>query len=211
MKNYYICAALFFFTAYAIFHSEFRTSGAQQLYRINDELVFEVQPEDENYNGLSIHGFKPTNKIIAFLCGACQTDDDEVFLANAKYQKGDYVFTDFPQHEQATTDIVNLRTGETIEADVPAGFKPGGDLSKIPEYDRRGLVKADENKLTRDYVKANFEPLSSYTSRCIYAHVFFTFAAVFLAFPKTIVRMIDSIVNSNDPSDPTHYYSNVVD
>jgi len=50
MKTYYICAATIFILAYAIFHFGFRTGGAEQLYRINDRLAFEVQPESENYN-----------------------------------------------------------------------------------------------------------------------------------------------------------------
>ena len=206
MKIYYLCAALIFFTAYWIFHFGFRTGGAEQLYRINDELAFEVQPEAENYNGLSIHGFKPTNKIIAFLCGACQSDTETFFLANVKYRKGDWIFTDFPQHEQAHTDIVNLRTGEAIIAEIPNAFKYGDDLSNLPEYQTRGLLVSDEYKLTQDYVKANFQPLSSYTSRCVYAHILFFVAGLILAFPKLIFSIVNAIIQSADPLHPSNLY-----
>ena len=206
MKTYYICAAIIFILIYAVFHFGFRAGGAEQLYRIKDRLAFEVQPESENYNGLSIHGFKATNKIIGFLCGACQTDDESIYLANAKYRSGDWIFTDFPQHEQAQTDIVNLRTGEAIVANVPADFKYGDDLSKLPEYTTRGLVKSDENRLTRDYVTANFQPLSSYTSRCAYVNVLFVVFGLLLAFPKLIFFIIDATIEANDPFSPSNIY-----
>lgn len=208
MKTYYICAGIIFILSYAVFHFGFRTGGAERLYRINDNLAFEVQPESENYNGLTVHGFKPTNKIIGFLCGACQTNDESVFLANAKYRRGDWVYTDFPQHEQARTDIVNLRTGETIEANVPADFKFNDDLSKLSEYDERGLIKSDEYKLTRDYVTANFQPLSSFTSRCVYINVLFLVAALFLAFPNLIFWVIEASIQACDPNDPSNIYDN---
>ena len=207
MKTYYICAGLIFLTIYAVFHFGFRKGGAEQLYRINDKLAFEVQPETETYNGVSIHGFEPTNKIIAFLCGACQTNGDKVFMTNAEYRSGDYVFTDFPQHEIAKTDIVNLRTGETIEANVPADFKFGDDLSKLPEYQTRGLNKSDANELTQDYVKANFQPLSSYTSRCAYINFLFAVIGLTLAFPKVIFWIIEAIIDSANPLHPSNLHN----
>lgn len=197
MKIYYICAGLVFFTAYAIFHFGFRTGGAEQLYRINDELAFEVQPEAEFYNGVSIHGFEPTNKIIAILCGACQSNSETIFMRNANYRQGDWVFTDFPQHESAATDIVNLRTGETIDANVPADFEYGDDLSKLPEYQTRGLNKSGASKLTQDYVKANFQPLSSYTSRCAYFNLGFFVVGLLLAFPKTAINIMIGLTSDD--------------
>ncbi len=206
MKTYYICAATIFILIYAVFHFGFRAGGAEQLYRINDRLAFEVQPESENYNGVSVHGFKPTNKITAFMCGACQTDDESDYMMNAKYRQGDWVFTDFPQHEQARTDIVNLRTGEAIIAEVPADFKYNDDLLKLSEYRTRGLVKSDENKLTREYVLANFQPLSSYTSRCAYINLLFVLLGLLLAFPKLIYFIIDATIEANDPLSQSNIY-----
>lgn len=198
MKIYYICAALIFVTAYAVFHFGFRNGGAEQLYRINDRLAFEVQPGGDNYNGVSVHEFAPTDIITAFACGACQTDSETVFLANAHYRQGDWVFTDFPQHEIAKTDIVNLRTGETIEVNVPPNFKYGDDLSRLPEYQTRGLIKSDENKLTQDYVKANFQPLSSYTTRCAYINFLFAVVALLLGFPQLIFWIIVALLESDE-------------
>ena len=206
MKTYYICAAIFFISAYAVFHSGFRTGGTEQLYRINDRLAFEIQPESENYNGVTVHGYKPTSRIVCFICGEYERDDSAVSMTNVKYRSGDYVFTDFPQHEIAKTDIVNTRTGEAVEANVPADFKYGDDVSKLPEYQTRGLVKADENKLAQDYVKANFQPLSSYTSRCAYINLIFAVAALFLAYPKLFVHVIDAIAQANDPTRTENYY-----
>jgi hypothetical protein len=206
MKTYYICATLIYVLIYAVFHFGFRKGDVEQLYRINDQLAFEVQPESENYNGVSVYGFKPTNKTIALLCGACERDDSSVWMTNAKYRHGDWVFTDFPQHEQARTDIVNLRTGETIIAEVPADFKYNDDLLKLAEYGTRGLVKSDENKLTREYVLTNFQQLSSYTSRRAYIHVLFFIAALFLAFPKLIFWIIEAAIQSADPLPPSNMY-----
>lgn len=208
MKTYYICAALFFVTLYAVFHFGFRKGGAEQLYRINDELAFAMQPESENYNDLTIHGFKRTNKLVCFICGEYERDDAKISMVNVKYRDGDWVYTDFPQHEQARTDIVNLRTGETIEASIPADFKFGGDLAKLAEYQTRGLGKADEFKLTQEYVQANFESLSSYTNRCVYAHIIFAVAAFILAFPNFILSVTGAFFNSLDPTDPANFHRN---
>jgi len=206
MKTYYLCTGLFFLTIYAVFHFSFRTDGAEQLYRINDKFAFELQPGSETFNGVSIQGYESTGKTIAFLCGACQTNDESVFLANAHYRYGDWVFTDFPQHEQAATDIFNLRTGEAIIAEIPADFKYGDDLSKLPEYQTRGLVKSDENKMTQEYVAANFQPLSTYTSRCAYTNFGFVIAGLILAFPQLILWLIRAIIQSANPLDPSNLY-----
>lgn len=206
MKIYSLVATLIFLIAYSVFHFGFRESGAEHLYRINDKLAFQVQPENENYNGITVHGFKPANKFIALICGACQRDDSRTFMVNVKYRKGDWVYTDFPQHLQALTDIINLRTGETIEADVPADFKFGDDWSKLPEYSERGLIKSDEYKLTQDYVKANFKQLSTFTDRCVLSHVIFGTVALFVAFPQTLVWLVELFVRANDPTDPMNYY-----
>lgn len=201
MKILYVSLWIIFILSYAVFHYGFRTGGAEQLYRINDRIAFEVQPESENYNKLSIQGFKPTGKIIGFLCGECQTEDAAVFLANAQYRSGDWVYTDFPQHEQAQTDIVNLRTGETIEAKVPADFKFDDDLAKLAEYRERGLIKSDEFRLTPDYIKTNFQPLSSFTTRCVYIHVLFLTVALFLVFPQLISWIIEAAADAFDQND----------
>ncbi len=201
MKTYYICAATIFILAYAVFHFGFRKGGAEQLYQINDQLAFEVQPGGDNYNGVSIHGFEPTGKIINFMCGACQINDEAVFLTNAHYRQGDWVYTDFPQHEQAATDIVNLRTGEAIIAEIPGDFKYGDDLSKLPEYKTRGLFVSDENKMTQEYVTANFSPLTTYTSRCGYINFLFAVIGLILAFPQVIFWIIEAMIDSADPFD----------
>ena len=206
MKTYYVGAGVIFILIYAVFHFGFRKGGAERLYRINDELVFEVQPETEHFNGIAVHGYRRTNKFVCFICGEYEPDDSRVWMTNAKYRSGDFVYSDFPKHEQAKTDIVNLRTGEIIEANAPKDFKYGDDFSKLPEYQTRNLTAKAENKLTQDYIKANFQPLSSYTNRCVYAHVIFVILALFLAFPQLFIRAIDAFVEANDPTRPENYY-----
>ena len=207
MKTYYIIAASVFLLAYAVFHFGFRSGGDGRLYKINDRIAFELQTPDENFNGITIRSFRPTNAFVKFICGACEYDKNgAVEMVNVKYRSGDFIYSDFPQHETVKTDIINTRTGEAIEANVPGDFKPDDDFSKLAEYKQHGLVKADENKLTRDYIKANFQPLSTFTDRCLYAHIIFAVAALFLAYPKLIIHIIDALAAANDPNDSGNSY-----
>ncbi|MGI8639694.1 MAG: hypothetical protein ACR2MG_07045 [Pyrinomonadaceae bacterium] len=190
MKTYYICAGLIFILIYAVFHFGFRTGGETQLYRINDRIAFEVATDyDQTYgNGVYIRGYKKTNPLDSFLCGACSVDYDETDMPQANYVKGDYVYSGVPQHATAKTDIVNLRTGETLNVNVP-GDSPTVDLQSLPEYRERGLVAGEQYKLKQDYVKANFELLSTYTSRCIWIHIIFGVLAFFFLVPENCLRV----------------------
>ncbi len=205
MKTYYICAATIFILIYAVFHFGFRTGGETQLYRINDRIAFEVATDyDQTYgNGVYVRGYKKTNPLVSFLCGACQVDYDETDMPQANYIKGDYVYSGVPQHATAKTDIVNLRTGETLNVNVP-GDSPTVDLQSLPEYRERGLVAGEQYKLKQDYVKANFELLSTYTSRCIWIHIIFGVLALFLMFPKIFFEFLEMVFRNN-PGDPVNY------
>lgn len=207
MKTYYICAATIFILAYAIFHFGFRTGGETQLYRINDRIAFEVATDyDQTYgNGVYIRGYKKTNPLIRLLCGACSVDYDETDMPQANYIKGDYVYSGVPQHKTAKTDIVNLRTGETLNVDIPGNAENPIDLQTLPEYRERGLVAGEQYKLKQDYVKANFELLSTYTSRCLWIHLAFGILALFLIFPRLLLFVLEMIASAFDPNNPTNY------
>lgn len=209
MKTYYICAALVFLASYSVFHFGFRAGGDAQLYRINDSIAFELHEPNEHTNGIAVRGYRPTNVFVKFICGACEIDSrSEVDMVNVNYRNGDYVYTDFPQHDKAHTDIVNLRTGETINANVPADFKYKDDLSKLAEYKTLGLAADERFRLNQDYVKANFKPLSTFTNRCVGVNIIFCIFALFLIFPNMLFWIISAIVRSNDPNDPANYLSN---
>ncbi len=205
MKTYYICAGLIFVIIYAVFHFGFRTGGEVQLYRINDRIAFEVATgyDQSLGSGVYIRGYKKTNPLVRFLCGACSVDYDETDMPQANYIKGDYVYSGVPQHATAKTDIVNLRTGETLNVNVP-GDSPTVDLQSLPEYRERGLVAGEQYKLKQDYVKANFELLSTYTSRCIWIHIIFGVLALFLMFPKIFFEFLEMVFRNN-PGDPINY------
>lgn len=196
---------LIFIALYAGFHFGFRTGGETQLYRINDRIAFEVATDyDQTYgNGVYIRGYKKTNPLFRLLCGACSVDYDETDMPQANYIKGDYVYSGVPQHATAKTDIVNLRTGETLNVNVP-GDSPTVDLQTLPEYRERGLVADEQYKLKQDYVKANFELLSTYTSRCIWIHIIFSVLALILMFPKIFFEFL-AMVFRNNPGDPINY------
>ncbi len=185
---------------YIVFHFGFREIGGNRLYRINDTIAFELQSETDEFNGVTVRGYHRTNALVRFLCGACEVDYGEVDMPQANYRKGDWVYSDYPQHEAAKTDIMNLRTGEVTNVDVP-GYTSGKiDLTTLPEYRERGLVADEQYKLRADYVKANFEPLSTYTGMCVWIHVVFGILAFFLIFPKILVGILDAFAN-DDPSD----------
>ncbi len=201
MKTYYICAGLMFILAYAIFHFGFRTGGETQLYRINDSIAFELQSSPDAYRAVTIRGYRRTNPLIRFMCGACVANDGEVDMPLADYIKGDWVYSGHPQYAVYKIDIVNWRTGEALNVDVPDSDESLIDLQTIPEYRERGLVADEQYRLKYDYVKANFELLPTYTSRCIWIHIIFGVLALVLTFPKISCEVLAGVF-SNTPGDP---------
>lgn len=182
---------------YAAYHFGFRSVGGTHLYRINDSIAFELQSATDSFNGVSVRGYRRTNPLVRFMCGACEVDYDEVDMPSAKYIKGDWVYTDYPQHETAKTDIVNTRTGEAINVDVP-GNPPEIDLATLPAYCERGLTAEPQYKLQADYVKAHFELLSTYTGMCIWIHIIFGILAFFLIFPRILLDIMDALASDDD-------------
>jgi hypothetical protein len=192
---------------YAVYHFGFRAVGGTQLYRINEQIAFELLPETDSFNGVTVRGYRPTNALVRFMCGACEVDYDEVDMVSAKYIKGDWVYTDYPQHEQAKTDIVNLRTGETINVDVPVNSPAQIDLTTLPQYRERGLQADERYKLKAGYVKANFAPLSTYTGTCVLVHAVFGVLAFFLIFPRALLAIADAF--AGDDNDTSYYTDNI--
>lgn len=185
---------LLLLAVYAVYHFGFREAGGARLYRIDERIAFEVQPETDSFNGVSIRGYRRTNALKSFLCGACEVDYGAVDLPSAKYIRGDWVYTDRPEHEQAKTDLVNLRTSETIN--VEAAEKT--DLENLPAYRERDLLAGEQYKLTAAYVKTNFTPLSTYTGTCVFAHLLFAALAFFIAFPQIPKRLLDAFAHQED-------------
>lgn len=196
---------ILFFAVYAVFHFAYRAGGDAQLYRINDRIAFELHEANEYTNGIAVRGYRPTNAFIKFICGACQVDYSEVDMVNANYRSGDFVFSDFPQHDKCLIDIVNLKTGEAIDVKPPADFEFHDDLSKLAEYRERGLFADEKFRLNQDYVKGNFEHLSTFTDQCIWIHLIFAVVALFLAFPKIVLWIIEATIESMNPHDPSNY------
>jgi len=205
----YIGLWLILIALYAVFHFGFRTDGSTQLYRINDKIAFETRPDDDqSLGGVTIRGYRQTNSIISFACGACSAHYSEVDMPQANYIKGDWIYSGFPQHETAKTDLVNWRTGEAVDVDAPADFKFGDDLSKLAAYRERDLKAGEEYKLTQYFVKANFQPLSTFTTRCVWIHIAFAILALFLIFPPLFFWVMEVITRANDPNEPSNYYGN---
>lgn len=206
MKTYYIIAASVFLLAYAVFHFGFRQNGDGQLYKINARIAFEMHTPNENFNGVTIRSYRKTNIFVKFICGACEYDGTgTVEMVNVEYRRGDFVYTNFPQHEIIKTGIINTRTGESVEVNVPDDFKYGDDFSKLAEYKQRNLTAGEQFKLDQNYIKANFQPLSTFTNRCLYANLIFAVAALFLAYPKLVLYLLEAIFTSQNPHDPANY------
>lgn len=132
-----------------------------QLYKINDSLAFEIQP-----NHISVVSYEKTSGLYSFAGDYQHTPVDapgSVFVVSADYQKDDYVYTSFPM---GRTSIVNIKTGETVGKLINADtMGPDGkpvDASQLPEYRQRGLVFADQYKLTNAKIMTQYPPLNTY-------------------------------------------------
>ena len=204
----YVALWLILIALYAIFHFGFKEIGGNHLYRINDQIAFELQLETDSFNGVSVRGYHRTNALVRSVCGACAVDYGVVDMPQANYRKGDWVYSGFPQHETAKTDIVNLRTGETINVDVPGNRSGLIDLTILPEYRERALTAEPQFKLHSDYVKANFEPLSTRTGTCVFVHIAFGIIASLLIFPKVFFAMMDAYANDNNSTNWTRNLGN---
>jgi len=197
----YITLWIILIALYAVFHFGFREIGGNHLYQINYRIAFELQPETDSFNGVTIRGYEKTSALVRFMCGACEVDYSQVDMPQANYIKGDWVYSGFPQHETAKTDIVNLRTGETINVDVPGSTSGTIDLTTLPEYRERGLVAGEQNKLKADYVRANFTPLSTYTGTCVFVHIIFGILALLLIFPRIFFAIMDAFASDDGSTD----------
>ena len=193
---------------YAVFHFGLREIGGNRLYQINDRIAFELRSETDLFNGVTVRGYRPTNALVRFLCGACEVDYSEVDMPQANYRKGDWVYSGYPQHEAAKTDIVNLRTGDAINVGVPGNPSGTIDLATLPEYRERGLVADEQYKLRADYVKSNFEPLSTYTGTCVFIHTAYGIVALFLIFPKVFFAIMDAYADDNGSTNWTRNLGN---
>ena len=82
---------------YAVFHFGFRETGGNRLYRINEQIAFELHPETDSFGGVTVRGYQGRRDSRLYVrLGA--VDYDEVDMPRARYIKGDWVYSDFPQH-----------------------------------------------------------------------------------------------------------------
>lgn len=199
-----IVLSLLLIALYGVYLARFKgsaTLGGVQLYRISDRLSFGVRPRDkEPDQSITIQGTRPSSRLASLLCGACQVDYSSVDMPQANLVRGDWVYSDYPQHKSATADIVNLRTSEVLDVDVPGNPTAVVDLQTLPAYRERGLLGDPKDKLTVAYVKAHFASLSTDGGACIGVHLVFGISALLLIFPQILIGLIDLIVRANDPN-----------
>jgi len=188
---------------YGVYLVAFKGKIGARLYRINDQMSFMLKSQEEGLGeAIGVTGYRKTSAFVSFLCGSCDTDLFTVNMPLARYIKGDYVYSETPQYQtakgMAKTDIVNLRTGETITVDVPANLSGTVDLSTLPAYKERELVADPQYKLTRDYVMKNFAPLSTYSETCLPIHLGFGIALAFLIFPPLFFGILEAIFSGDN-------------
>lgn len=188
---------------YVVYLVAFKGKIGAKLYRINDQMGFVLRSKEEGLGEhISVTGYRKTSAFVSFLCGSCDIDLVSVNMPLARYIKGDYVYSETPQYQtakgMAKTDIVNLRTGETLTVDVPGDPSGTVDLSALPAYRERELVADPQYQLTRDYVTKNFTPLNVYSGTCITIHLVFGILLAFLIFPPLFFGLIEAIFSGDN-------------
>lgn len=133
-----------------------------QLYKVTDKLAFEI---GRQY--VSLVSYEKTSGIYS-LAGEYQHSAadaaDSVFVVSADYLKDDYIYTAYPI---GRTSLVNIKTGDKVgplvkPAAGSADYKPV-NAGQLPEYQQRGLVLAEQYKLTPEKIKAIYPALNTYS------------------------------------------------
>lgn len=128
-----------------------------QLYKINDSLAFEV-----NKDRVSLVSYEKTSGIYVFAGDYQHAPADaanSVFMVSADYQKGDYIYTEFPI---ARTSIINITSGEKVGPLVAVDAMSTVKVAELPEYRQRGLEVADQYRLTSEQILAKYPGLPTY-------------------------------------------------
>lgn len=133
-----------------------------QLYKVTDTLAFEIGRQQ-----MSLVSYEKTSGLYSLAGEYQHTAVDaagSVFIVSADYLKDDYIYTSYPI---GRTSLVNLKTGEKLgplikPSSGSSDYKPV-DAGQLPEYRQRGLVLEEQYKITPDRIKANYQPLNTYS------------------------------------------------
>lgn len=166
----------------------FTQYSTYQLYKIDDTLAFEVQNER-----VAVVSYEKTSGLYA-LAGQYQHAPVErpgsVFMPSADYRQGDYVYSAYPAGQ---TTIVNMRTRETVGAQVPAAVMAERgwliEVSQLPAYRERGLTAAEEQHLTPALIAAQYPPLPTYNE-----NLFVVQMAYYLVFAVLLMGGIPFVI-----------------
>jgi hypothetical protein len=128
---------------------------------------------------VSVVKIKPGTPPFRPVCGTTSLDGSLINLA--MYQRGDWVYSGYPEFDGV--DAYNVRTGETLSVDAPTP-EPGkmSDPASVPEYRSRGLTFAAANKLTAERIMRGHRQLASIEESCVVFN-----AAFFLLFGASAV------------------------
>lgn len=145
------------------------------LFGIDGERAYRVSGSGD----VAVVKIKPGTPPFRPVCGTTSLDGSLLNLA--MYQRGDWVYSGYPEFDGV--DAYNVRTGETLSVSAPTPA-PGtmSDPATIPEYRSRGLTFAAANKLTPERIMRGHRQLASIEESCVVFN-----AAFFLLFGASAV------------------------
>jgi hypothetical protein len=142
---------------------------------------------------------KPGTPPFRPVCGTTTLDGSLINLA--MYQRGDWVYSGYPEFDGV--DAYNVRTGEALSVSAPTPA-PGSttDPMNVPEYRSRGLTFTEANKLTLERIVRGHRQLASIEESCevINAAFFVLFAASAVAGLWLAARALRSSAEPTAPS-----------
>lgn len=142
---------------------------------------------------------KPGTPPFRPVCGTTTLDGSLINLA--MYQRGDWVYSGYPEFDGV--DAYNVRTGEALSVSAPTPA-PGSttDPMNVPEYRSRGLTFTEANKLTLERIVRGHRQLASIEESCeVFNAAFFVlFAASAVAGLWLAARALRSSAAPTAPS-----------
>lgn len=142
---------------------------------------------------------KPGTPPFRPVCGTTTLDGSLINLA--MYQRGDWVYSGYPEFDGV--DAYNVRTGEALSVSAPTPA-PGSttDPMNVPEYRSRGLTFTEANKLTLERIVRGHRQLASIEESCeVFNAAFFVlFAASAVAGLWLAARALRSSAATTAPS-----------
>ena len=142
---------------------------------------------------------KPGTPPFRPVCGTTTLDSSLINLA--MYQRGDWVYSGYPEFDGV--DAYNVRTGEALSVSAPTPA-PGSttDPMNVPEYRSRGLTFTEANKLTLERIVRGHRQLASIEESCeVFNAAFFVlFAASAVAGLWLAARALRSSAATTAPS-----------